>query len=388
MDNIRLLSFAAAPTLTSAKLSDILRLSPISTLNSPGEINYKVYADQFVPVGTKNFLFYAKAVDNTAETPITTMDDKFKFGVLNAKGLTDAEFNTPNDILFSLEQINTNTDRQSSNEVGMAIVDLLTSLANTTVSGVAAPHNAWKTTTNATLAVLYKNFLGREPDERGLADWVNALESGRATGAKVVSGFVLSQEFQNHPLDNEDYVTALYRIIFNREPDAQGLANWIAVLENGCTKKRVLAGFVNSDEFKALCKKLGVEPGHYDSDELPDLYPKVAGFVARLYKICLGRMYDQAGLNAWVTVLVTKEASGSKVARNFFHSKEFYNRDLGNGAFVRVAYQTLLDRDPEAAGFENWTNALEHGLSRDDVIEGFLDSKEFGNICQYYDIVR
>ena len=160
MDNIRLLSFAAAPTLTSAKLSDILRLSPISTLNSPGEINYKVYADQFVPVGTKNFLFYAKAVDNTAETPITTMDDKFKFGVLNAKGLTDAEFNTPNDILFSLEQINTNTDRQSSNEVGMAIVDLLTSLANTTVSGVAAPHNAWKTTTNATLAVLYKNFLG------------------------------------------------------------------------------------------------------------------------------------------------------------------------------------------------------------------------------------
>ena len=235
---------------------------------------------------------------------------------------------------------------------------------------------------------LYKNFLGREPDERGLADWVNALESGRATGAKVVSGFVLSQEFQNNPLDNEDYVTALYRIIFNREPDAQGLANWIAVLENGCTKKRVLAGFVNSDEFKALCKKLGVEPGHYDSDELPDLYPKVAGFVARLYKICLGRMYDQAGLNAWVTVLVTKEASGSKVARNFFHSKEFYNRDLGNGAFVRVAYQTLLDRDPEAAGFENWTNALEHGLSRDDVIEGFLDSKEFGNICQYYDIVR
>lgn len=56
MDNIRLLSFNAVPTTSSTKLSDILRLSPIQTINRPGFTNYKVYADQFVPVGTKNFL--------------------------------------------------------------------------------------------------------------------------------------------------------------------------------------------------------------------------------------------------------------------------------------------------------------------------------------------
>ncbi|MBP5292155.1 MAG: DUF4214 domain-containing protein, partial [Lachnospiraceae bacterium] len=235
---------------------------------------------------------------------------------------------------------------------------------------------------------LYANFLGREPDARGLADWVDALASGRATGSKVVAGFVLSPEFQNNPLDNESYITALYRIIFDREPDPQGLANWLSVLENGCTKKKVLSGFTNSDEFKALCEDLGVDPGTYKSDELPDLYPKVAGFVARLYTVCLNRPYDQAGLNAWVTVLVTKEATGSKVARGFFHSKEFANRNLSDEEFVRVAYRTLLDREPEAGGFENWTRALAGGLSRDDVIDGFLDSKEFGNLCDSYDIVR
>lgn len=164
LDNIRLFSFAGEPTATSTKLSDILRLSAIpsgqNSLGKPGDINYKVYADQFVPVGTKNFLFYGKAIDNNAEEDITSMADKFKFGFLRHYGLEESEFNTPNDILFSLEQINTSNERQANNAVGKAIVELLASIANTTVSGVAAPDNAWKTTTNKVLAPLYKNFIG------------------------------------------------------------------------------------------------------------------------------------------------------------------------------------------------------------------------------------
>lgn len=164
LDNIRLFSFAGEPTATSTKLSDILRLSAIpagqNSLGKPGDINYKVYADQFVPVGTKNFLFYGKAIDNNAEEDITSMADKFKFGFLRHTGLEESEFNTPNDIVFSLEQINTSNERQANNAVGKAIVELLASIANTTVSGVAAPDNAWKTTTNKVLAPLYKNFIG------------------------------------------------------------------------------------------------------------------------------------------------------------------------------------------------------------------------------------
>ncbi|MCR4921752.1 MAG: hypothetical protein K5945_08635 [Bacteroidaceae bacterium] len=161
LDNIRLISFAGTPTTSSVKLSDILRLSSISTLKNTPNMNYKVYADQFVPVGTKNFLFYAKAVDNTAETDITSMDDKFHFGFLKYTGLTDAEFNTPNDIVFSLEQINENGDRQAGDPVGQALVKFITDLANTTVGAPAvAPDNKWSTTTNATLAPLYKAFIG------------------------------------------------------------------------------------------------------------------------------------------------------------------------------------------------------------------------------------
>jgi len=160
MDNIRLIPFGEDPNSSSTKLSDIMRLSSIDVLGKPGQVNYKVYSDQFVPIGTNHFLLYAKAIDWVAESPITSMDDKFKFGTLSVKGLTDAEFTAPKDILFSPVQINTSSEAQAGNTVGHNIVQFLTSLANITVSGVAAPNNSWKTTNNPTMAALYKNFIG------------------------------------------------------------------------------------------------------------------------------------------------------------------------------------------------------------------------------------
>lgn len=163
LDNIRLIPFDQEPTNTTAKISDIMDLSHINAtaLNSPGTVNYKVYSDKFVPVGTKYFLLYAKAIDETPEEPVTSMQDKFKYGILHAKGLTEEEFTAPKDILFSLEQINTNPNPQAENLTGQRIVNLLNELANITLDdGTPAPHNKWSTTTNFIMATLYKNFTG------------------------------------------------------------------------------------------------------------------------------------------------------------------------------------------------------------------------------------
>ena len=233
---------------------------------------------------------------------------------------------------------------------------------------------------------LYRNFLKREPDERGLADWVDALVSGRGTGAKVVAGFVLSPEYKANSLSNKDYVTALYRIIFNREPDAAGLNSWISVIENGCTIKKVLAGFVNSEEFKNLCRDLGIARGIYNSDEIADQNVKIAAFVARLYKICLERAYEQEGLNYWVNALVERTMTGSSVVIGFFGSQEFKNRNLDNTEFVKTAYRAILNREPDPTGLKSWTDALERGKTRDSVLSGFLKSTEFDNLCKEYRI--
>lgn len=166
LDNIHLIPFAEVPGASSKKNGDIIRLSNIpkqNGLSSTPNINYKVYADQVVPLNTSNFLFYGKSIHKSAESAITTKDDKFKYGFLNVSGLSNNDFTTPGDIVFSLEPIydpeSTDTDDQQGRTKGQNIVTLLNQLANTTVSGVAAPHDSWSTTTDATLKKLYDNFL-------------------------------------------------------------------------------------------------------------------------------------------------------------------------------------------------------------------------------------
>ena len=160
MDHIRLIPFAEEPNGNSTKLGSIMSLSSVASngLKQPGSLNYKVYADQFVPMTTTHFLFYGKAIDNTAETNITTMADKFKYGFIKATGLTDAEFTKPNSISFGMEQINTSTEQQQSNAVGRNIVNFMTSLANITATG-EAPNNAWSTCTDARLKPLYDAYI-------------------------------------------------------------------------------------------------------------------------------------------------------------------------------------------------------------------------------------
>ena len=148
MDNIQLVPFTQQPAAATQKSSNVINLSSISNLRMPGTLNYKVYADQQVPVGTSNFLFYAKAVDNAADAAITTMDDKFHFGILNTVGM-GTDFETPGAVELGLERINTATDAIASDAKGQAMLALLNSVANAA---------GWETATNATLAALYKSF--------------------------------------------------------------------------------------------------------------------------------------------------------------------------------------------------------------------------------------
>lgn len=153
MDKIRIVPFTTEPTSGTTKSSSVIWLSSISSLRKPGELNYKVYAEQLVPVGTKNFLFYAKAVDNAAETDITTMEDKFKYGILTTANLGD-DFSTPSAVEIGLERIMNDESQLINDATGQKILQLLTEIANTT-DGV----EAWATTSNAALKALYDDFI-------------------------------------------------------------------------------------------------------------------------------------------------------------------------------------------------------------------------------------
>lgn len=153
LDKIRLVPFTTEPTTGTTKSADVMWLSSIGSLQKPGQLNYKRYASQFVPVGTKYFLLYAKAIDKVAEEDLTDMNDKFKYGVLTSANLDDS-FTTPSAVDIGLERIVEGESAITSNTTGQAILSLLTSIANST-DGT----QTWATTTNATLKALYDDFI-------------------------------------------------------------------------------------------------------------------------------------------------------------------------------------------------------------------------------------
>ena len=80
---------------------------------------------------------------------------------------------------------------------------------------------------------LYNICLDRDPDPAGFNAWVNQLKSGANTGAEAAYGFVFSNEFKSKNPCNTDYIASLYRCFLGREPDSAGMSAWLAASKPG-----------------------------------------------------------------------------------------------------------------------------------------------------------
>ncbi|MGM0366915.1 MAG: DUF4214 domain-containing protein [Actinomycetota bacterium] len=108
---------------------------------------------------------------------------------------------------------------------------------------------------------MYQVTLNRNPDPGGLASWTNGLRSGSLSGADVARNFIFSDEFKSKNTSNEQFLEVMYRAFFNRAPDPGGLNSWLSDLNSGKGREYVLSGFINSQEFKSLCAEYGINPG-------------------------------------------------------------------------------------------------------------------------------
>ena len=190
---------------------------------------------------------------------------------------------------------------------------------------------------------MYEVCLDREPDTDGLNDWSNRLATGQEQGANIAFGFIFSEEFQNLNLCNEHYVDSMYAAFFDREGDAAGKADWLGQLNSGATRGHVMTGFVNSEEFANLCAAYGIDQGSGDwsADDIP-----VNGTCA----IC---------------------ANGGNAGN--------HEVTPGMRAFVERLYTCCLGRSADEDGLENWANALANGATGSEVAAGFVFSQEYKN---------
>lgn len=97
----------------------------------------------------------------------------------------------------------------------------------------------------------YMAALGRPPDAEGLAQWTSLRDNGRLGAAEMVDAFVASAEFRTRfgSLSNEDFVADLYQAALGRPADGPGQASWTAGLDSGAIGRGdVVRGFAYSDE--------------------------------------------------------------------------------------------------------------------------------------------
>lgn len=104
------------------------------------------------------------------------------------------------------------------------------------------------------------------------------------------------------------------------------------------------------------------------------------GEIYAFYEGLLGRAPDPLGLEAQVASLGAG-ASLQQIAQDFLASSE-YTADFGSvtqtsdQTFIQDLYQTALHRSADAAGLQNWENALQNGEPRADVSVGIALSPE------------
>ena len=120
---------------------------------------------------------------------------------------------------------------------------------------------------------------------------------------------------------------------------------------------------------------------------LPKPDPGFDEFVERLYTIALNRPSEQEGKQYWVDQVTKKGATGADCARFLLlGAPEFMKRNLSNEDFLETLYQVFFNRgsDPEGKAF--YLNALKNGTGRAYVVECFIESREWCDVCADYGV--
>ena len=103
-----------------------------------------------------------------------------------------------------------------------------------------------------------------------------------------------------------------------------------------------------------------------------------AGQAYRLYRAAFDRTPDRDGLGFWISTL-DNGATLQSVAAGFVNSSEFkglFSSNPTNKAVLTAFYKNVLHREPDQSGYDFWLNALDKGLSINQMLVDFSESAE------------
>lgn len=138
-------------------------------------------------------------------------------------------------------------------------------------------------------ARLYRAAFGREAETAGLRYWVDRRDKGLSLSS-MAREFTVTPEFRNayDALDDTAFVTAIYRNVLGRAPDAAGRDYWVGRLADGMRRHQLLASFSESPEHKARTR--------------------TAGTISRAYYVLFGRAATRSERETWTGLLAGGDA--------------------------------------------------------------------------------
>lgn len=109
--------------------------------------------------------------------------------------------------------------------------------------------NVAANSTEATVLRLYQGILNRDAEKGGADYWINELTSKGASLSSIANSFLNSAELSaKGNLNNEQFVEMLYQNALGRNPEEEGKAYWLNLLDNGQDRADVAVGIVGSVE--------------------------------------------------------------------------------------------------------------------------------------------
>ncbi|HLJ92667.1 MAG TPA: DUF4214 domain-containing protein [Gemmataceae bacterium] len=180
--------------------------------------------------------------------------------------------------------------------------------------------------------------------------------AGNANDTNGLTSFAVERYLMTGPSKlspNHRFVSQVYVDLLGRNADPSGLALWSGLLDQGQSRLQVIQGIQSSLEYRTR-------------------------IVKNLYQLVLHRDPDNGGMTTWVDFL-GNGGTAENLEAMLLGSDEFFaahNNDL-NAGFLPALYQIALHRPIDAAGAQDWSQALQSGkLTRSAVAAAVLASVE------------
>ena len=222
----------------------------------------------------------------------------------------------------------------------------------------------------------YLGFNGREADTDGLNYWSSLIYKNEITVADVILQFINSDEFKSKNYSNKDYVQVLYKSLFNREADSDGLKYWVNILDSGNSKNFVLASNFNSGEFQSILDSIGLNNRGSINLDLTDRKGDVKSFINGLYIGFYNREGDDGGINYWAEEIIYNRNTVAQVVQYFITNEEFKSKNYSDKEYINVLYKALFGREADESGLNYWVEQLRLGEHRQFILYNLFNSDE------------